>query len=100
MAEGKTWKIVVHVSKGEVAESVGEKNGQFISESYMNDVVNEMRERILDDFEHYLGTAIETVNEAFRSGDFSGDLDGTGELNNEIWTQIDEDEIDDLKGDQ
>ena len=92
MNEPKTWKVVIHVSKGEVASVIGEKDGSFINDTYMNDVVNALRERILDEFDLFLGEAIDEVNENFKAGDFSGDLDGTGELNNEIWRQVDEEE--------
>lgn len=92
--EDKSWKVVIHVNKDEVAKEVGEKKGEYISDSYMNDVVNALRERILDEFELFLGEAVNEVNENFKNGDFSGDLDGTGQLNNEIWRQVDEDEED------
>ena len=85
----RTLKIVIHVSKSEISKHLGES---FVSDSYMNDVVNAMRERILEDFDRYLEDAVFEVNANFERGDFSGDFDGTGQLNNEIWEQIDDDD--------
>lgn len=87
-------KIVIYVHKDEVAGVVGEKNGSFISNSYMNDVTNALRERILDEFDFFLEEAVAEVNENFKNGDFNGDFEDGGttqqELNNEIWRKVDE----------